>query len=275
MAEGLTSSNELSLDVVNRALACLRRLGQRIRHLPAGNVRVVGTNTLRKAHDSEDFIAAAQRALGHEVEIVSGREEARLIYLGVSHSLEPVANDEARLVVDIGGGSTELILGHQFQARLMESLYMGCVSMSARHFGAGRITAEGFACAENAARQELEAVEQILPRARVGHGHWRFRHDPCRTRRHLRANRQARHHRRRTRGVERTPALGRASGRYRPRGGRRAESAGVSGRSGHRLGHRRRAGNRHHDGFRRSVARGVVARLARPRACRGHPRNHG
>ena len=161
LAEGLTSGNELSPDVVNRALACLRRLGQRIRHLPAGNVRVVGTNTLRKAHDSEDFIAAAQRALGHEVEIVSGREEARLIYLGVSHSLEPVANDEARLVVDIGGGSTELILGHQFQARLMESLYMGCVSMSARHFGAGRITAEGFACAENAARQELEAVEQI------------------------------------------------------------------------------------------------------------------
>lgn len=161
LAEGLTTNNELSPAAVERALACLQRLGQRIRHLPVANVRVVGTNTLRKARDSEDFIAAAQQALGHEIEIVSGREEARLIYLGVSHSLEPTESEETRLVVDVGGGSTELILGQQFQARLMESLYMGCVSMSARHFGTGRMTAAGFADAENAARQELEAVEQI------------------------------------------------------------------------------------------------------------------
>ena len=166
LAEGLNASNELSPAVANRALRCLQRLGQRIRHLPPQNVRVVGTNTLRQARDSEDFLEAAKRALGHEVEIVGGREEARLIYLGVSHSLEPVASDETRLVVDIGGGSTELILGHQFQARLMESLHMGCVSMSNRHFANGRITAEGFVAAENAARQELEAVEQIY----LGHG---------------------------------------------------------------------------------------------------------
>ena len=161
LADGLTAGNELSPAAMERALACLRRLGQRIRHLPARNVRVVGTNTLRKARHSEAFMAAAERALGHEVEIVSGREEARLIYLGVSHSLEPVANEETRFVADVGGGSTELILGHQFQARLMESLYMGCVSMSVRHFGAGKITARGFADAENAAGQELEPVAQI------------------------------------------------------------------------------------------------------------------
>ena len=161
LAAGLTANNELSGAAAKRALACLDRLGQRIRHLPSGHVRVVGTNTLRRARQSEAFITAAERALGHEIEIVSGREEARLIYLGVSHSLESVDDDESRLVVDIGGGSTEIILGTRFQPRLTESLYMGCVSMSARFFPRGKVTPEGFADAESAARQELEAVEHI------------------------------------------------------------------------------------------------------------------
>lgn len=162
LAEGLTNGNELSPLVVARAQACLKRFGQRIRHLPPQRVRVVGTNTLRKARNSQDFIAAAEAVLEHRVEIVSGREEARLIYLGVSHSLEPMEDDaEARLVVDVGGGSTELILGRQFQPHLMESLHMGCVSMSAAFFSDGRIEASRFADAENAARQELEVVEGI------------------------------------------------------------------------------------------------------------------
>ena len=161
LAAGLTENGELSTAVAERALACLRRFGQRIRHLPRRNVRVVGTNTLRKARNSASFVAAAELALGHRVEIVSGREEARLIYLGVSHSLAPMHDRESRLVVDVGGGSTEIILGEHFQPRIMESLHMGCVSMSARCFADGRITAAGFEAAENAARQELEAVEQI------------------------------------------------------------------------------------------------------------------
>lgn len=168
LAEGLEARNEIAPAAAKRALACLQRLGQRIRHLPHTHVRVAGTNTLRKARNSRSFIAAAQRALGHRVEVVSGREEARLIYLGVSHSLETVGADETRLVVDIGGGSTELILGAQFQPRLMESLYIGCVSMSAARFGDGRVTERRFAAAENAARQEFEAVEQIY-RARGWH----------------------------------------------------------------------------------------------------------
>ena len=161
LAEGLTTNNELSAPVVARALACLERIGQRIRRLPRHNVRVVGTNTLRKAHNSAAFIAAAERALGHRVDIVSGSEEARLIYLGVSHSLEAGEEREVRLVVDIGGGSTELILGVHFQPRLMDSLYMGCVSLSRRFFADGKVTAQRFTDAENAARQELEAVAQI------------------------------------------------------------------------------------------------------------------
>ena len=162
LAAGLKVDNTLSDAVAVRAIACLKRLGQRIRDLPPGNVRVVGTNTLRKARNSQDFIVAAERALGHRVEIISGREEARLIYLGVSHSLEPTEDSaESRLVVDIGGGSTELILGRQFQPHLMESLYMGCVSMSEAFFGDGKLREHRFRDAENAARQELEVLEEI------------------------------------------------------------------------------------------------------------------
>ena len=159
IAEGLGDNNALSATVAARALGCLERFGQRIRQLPRQHVRVVGTNTLRKARNSRDFTDAAEQVLGHRVEIVSGREEARLIYLGVSHSLED--QFDSRLVVDVGGGSTELILGRQFQPRLMESLYMGCVSMSARFFPDGRIAARRFADAENVARQELEVIEEI------------------------------------------------------------------------------------------------------------------
>ena len=162
LAAGLNADNTLSAAVAARAIACLKRLGQRIRDLPPGHVRVVGTNTLRKARNSQDFIVAAERALGHRVEIISGREEARLIYLGVSHSLEPMEDSaETRLVVDIGGGSTELILGRQFQPHLMESLYMGCVSMSEAFFGDGKLREHRFRDAENVARQELEVLEEI------------------------------------------------------------------------------------------------------------------
>lgn len=160
LAEGLDASNAITAAASNRALECLGRIGQRIRHLPPTRVRVVGTNALRRARNGEAFIAEAERALGHRVEVVSGREEARLIYLGVSHSLEAAEAGESRLVVDIGGGSTELILGARFEPRLMESLYMGCVSLSATFFADGRVTAARFAEAENVARQELEPVER-------------------------------------------------------------------------------------------------------------------
>ena len=160
LAEGLADRQELSPATSRRALACLERLGQRLRELPARNVRVVGTNALRKARNSRGFIRRAEKALGHRIEIISGREEARLIYLGVSHSLED--ERDSRLVVDIGGGSTEIILGRRFQPRLMESLFIGCVGLSDRFFPDGGITERAMEDAERAARQELEAVEQIF-----------------------------------------------------------------------------------------------------------------
>ena len=156
LAEGLGSSNTLAPNVAQRALNCLERFGQRLRQLDRDNVRVVGTNTLRKAHNSAQFIDAAQAALGHPVEVISGREEARLIYLGVSHALED--NHERRLVIDIGGGSTELILGRRFQPEIMESLYIGCVGLTDEFFGDGCLTEKSLQAAINHCRQELQAV---------------------------------------------------------------------------------------------------------------------
>ncbi|MCZ6853525.1 MAG: exopolyphosphatase, partial [Gammaproteobacteria bacterium] len=105
LAEGLEAKNRLSEEVADRALACLERFGQRLTDLQTQNVRVVGTNTLRKAHGAKGFLAKAEKALRHKVEIISGQEEARLIFLGVSHAVED--HFDRRLVVDIGGGSTE------------------------------------------------------------------------------------------------------------------------------------------------------------------------
>ncbi len=158
LAAGLDADDNLTEPVIERALACLERFGQRLRDLPQENVRVVATNTLRRASNAADFIARAEAALGHTVEVISGREEARLINLGVSHALED--RHERRLVVDIGGGSTELILGRRFEPELMESLYMGCVGVSRQYFGDGRIRAGRFRDAVDHARQELEPVRR-------------------------------------------------------------------------------------------------------------------
>ncbi len=163
LAEGLDADDNLSDAVAQRALSCLERLGQRLRDLPPENVRVVGTNTLRRANNASDFIQRAEAALGHTVEVISGREEARLIYLGVSHALED--QHERRLVVDIGGGSTELILGRRYQPEMMESLYMGCVGLSRSFFPNGQIRASRFEEAVNHARQELEPVRRAYREA--------------------------------------------------------------------------------------------------------------
>ncbi|MGR8918351.1 MAG: exopolyphosphatase [Gammaproteobacteria bacterium] len=157
LAAGLDADNNLTPKAVNRAIACLEQFGERIRDLPPGAVRIVGTNTLRKARNSWGFIRRAEAALGHPVDIISGHEEARLIYLGVAHGLD----DEAaqRLVMDIGGGSTEFIVGRRFEPAYTESVHLGCVSHSGRFFADGKVTKEAVRAAELAARQELEHFE--------------------------------------------------------------------------------------------------------------------
>lgn len=158
LAEGLTEDRDLKPEVASRALACLERFGQRLRGMPPGSVRAVGTNTLRQLNPASDFLALAEGALGHPIEIIAGREEARLIYLGVANGL--AASEQRRLVVDIGGGSTEIIVGEGFTPRLRESLSMGCVSASLRHFGEGVITAAGMSRAELAGAIEIRPVRE-------------------------------------------------------------------------------------------------------------------
>ena len=163
LGAGFDRHHRLTPEARERALRCLERFGQRIRHLPRQAVRVVGTNALRMARDADRFLDAAEAALGHSIDIISGHEEARLIYLGVSHGLADSA--ELRLVMDIGGGSTELIVGRRFEPQLMESLHMGCVSTSTQFFADGVIEPKRMRAAEIAARQEFEPVEEAFAKA--------------------------------------------------------------------------------------------------------------
>lgn len=158
LAGGLDERNQINQATVTRALETLCRFGQRVQELPPGSVRAVGTNTLRKARNSAQFLTQAQRCLGHPIEVIGGREEARLIYLGVSHC---VAQHEGhRLVVDIGGGSTEVIIGERFNALHTESLHMGCVNMTRLYFPKGQINDMAWRAADIAARLEIQPIEQ-------------------------------------------------------------------------------------------------------------------
>jgi len=159
LGEGLGKDKSLDEKVGKRALECLSRFGQRLRGLPSTSVRAVGTNTMRQIADGGKFLRAAEKALGHPIDIIAGAEEARLVYLGVAHGL--AAGEDNRLVVDIGGGSTELILGQGMVPGQRDSLYMGCVSMSKLMFSDGRITEDTMSSAMLRAALEIRPVKQI------------------------------------------------------------------------------------------------------------------
>lgn len=162
LAAGLNDELCLEEDAMERGLDCLRRFAQLIAELPKGAVRIVGTSTLRIAHNRQTFINRAKEILGHDIDVISGREEARLIYLGISHTL-PITQDK-RLAVDIGGGSTEFIIGQHFESKYRGSLQMGCVSFTQRFFKNGNISASRYKQAYTAARLELMEVEQTIKR---------------------------------------------------------------------------------------------------------------
>lgn len=161
---GLLPDKTLKDDAWERALESLSKMGQRLQPLPHHAVWAVGTNTMRQIRDGGAFLKAAQDALGHPIEIIGGREEARLVYLGVAHGL--AAGDETRLVVDIGGGSTELIRGQGLEPVDRESLFMGCVSMTNRFFADGEISETSLDQAILAARVELRPVRRLFDSAR-------------------------------------------------------------------------------------------------------------
>ncbi len=160
LAAGLDEDKYLDQETQEKALACLERFGQRISNFPANSVRIVGTNTLRQAKNSQEFITKAERALGHPIHIISGIEEARLIYQGVAHSLAGNANH--RFVMDIGGSSTEYIIGQHDAAHTKESLNMGCVTVSQQFFKNGKLSKKTFKKATLFAEQHLEPFQSTF-----------------------------------------------------------------------------------------------------------------
>ncbi len=152
---GLDKQGNINKAAQERAFECLETFAQRIRDLPQSAVRIAGTNTLRVAENSQSFVHKAEQILNRPIEIIAGREEARLIYLGVAHGL--AAKEGKRLVVDIGGGSTELIIGQGMQPLCRESLYTGCVSANKRFFDNGKVTKQNMKAAE------LDAALTLFP----------------------------------------------------------------------------------------------------------------
>lgn len=158
LAAGLRPDGRIEKETSERAVACLELFGQRVKGVAQGDVRAVGTYSLRRAHRATGVLDAFQTALGHEIQIISGQEEARLVYLGVVHDI--AVGSQERLVVDIGGGSTECILGSGFDVQESQSLHMGCVSFSRRYFPDGKINAERLELARTAARLQLQSLER-------------------------------------------------------------------------------------------------------------------
>jgi len=156
LAAGLDEDNRLSDEVAERALACLSRFSQLLRSLPVQNIRAVGTNALRRLQGKSHFLEKAEKTLGHSIEIIAGREEARLIYLGVSKW--SAYGDESRLVIDIGGGSTEIIAGKGDAALCRESLEVGCVVLSNQFFADGKLSNKRFRKAVLTAELAIQPV---------------------------------------------------------------------------------------------------------------------
>ncbi len=157
---GLDENNNLTPQKQEEALAVLARFGERLIGFEKNQVKVVGTSALRVARNAEDFITLANKILGFNVEVISGAEEARLIYIGAMHSM--AFSQEKRLVIDIGGGSTEFVTGVGYDPQVMESVTMGCVSFSNRYFLDGELTERNFANAIFAARGRVQAMEHLF-----------------------------------------------------------------------------------------------------------------
>jgi exopolyphosphatase/guanosine-5'-triphosphate,3'-diphosphate pyrophosphatase len=159
LAAGLSSDNILSAEAMERGWQCLRLFAERLQDIPQPQIRVVATATLRLAVNAQDFLDKAQEILGCPVQVIRGEEEARLIYQGVAHT---TGGDDRRLVVDIGGASTELVTGKGAQTTSLFSLSMGCVTWLERFFTDRNLAQENFDEAEKAARDVLRPVADEL-----------------------------------------------------------------------------------------------------------------
>ncbi len=161
----LDEYRNLTPEAIERGLKCLARFGETLKGIPKHHVRAVATQTLREAKNRDVFLKLAKKALGYEIEVISGVEEARLIYQGVSRLLPQ--SDEKRLVIDVGGRSTEFILGQHLNAETTDSLRVGSVAWSLKYFSDGALAEKNFQRAEIAAESFLDAVAHIYQ-----HSHW-------------------------------------------------------------------------------------------------------
>ncbi|NCB56006.1 MAG: guanosine-5'-triphosphate,3'-diphosphate diphosphatase [Gammaproteobacteria bacterium] len=155
LAAGLDTEHNLSLEAMARGWDCLRLFAEQLQDVPRENIRVVGTATLRLARNVDSFLRTAEQVLGHHIEIISGEDEARTIYQGVSWTSSGEGN---RLVIDIGGASTELVIGESNEAKLLNSLHMGCVTWIKRYFADGLLNEANFTAAIDAAKAVLQEV---------------------------------------------------------------------------------------------------------------------
>jgi exopolyphosphatase/guanosine-5'-triphosphate,3'-diphosphate pyrophosphatase len=155
LADGLSADNVLSEEAIQRGLSCLALFAERLQGFSASNVTIVGTHTLRQAVNAQDFLQRAADVIPYPIEVISGHEEARLIFMGVEHTQPEKGR---KLVIDIGGGSTELVIGEDFEPKLVESRRMGCVSFANLYFPNGVISQENFRRARLAAAQKLETL---------------------------------------------------------------------------------------------------------------------
>ncbi|MEI2267217.1 exopolyphosphatase [Erwinia sp. CGal63] len=155
LADGLDHNNVLAEEAIERGLSCLALFAERLQGFSAANVTIVGTHTLRQAVNAEDFLQRAADVIPYPIEVISGQEEARLIFMGVEHTQPEKGR---KLVIDIGGGSTELVIGEDFEPKLVESRRMGCVSFANLYFPGGAISKENFRRARLAATQKLETL---------------------------------------------------------------------------------------------------------------------
>ncbi|MEN4870227.1 exopolyphosphatase [Kosakonia cowanii] len=155
LADGLDSNNMLSEEAMERGIACLSLFAERLQGFDPASVCIVGTHTLRQASNATEFLKRAEKVIPYPIEIIPGNEEARLIFMGVEHTQPEKGR---KLVVDIGGGSTELVIGEDFQPQLVESRRMGCVSFAQLYFAGSTINGENFRRARMAATQKLESL---------------------------------------------------------------------------------------------------------------------
>jgi exopolyphosphatase/guanosine-5'-triphosphate,3'-diphosphate pyrophosphatase len=166
---GLDENRNLTPSAMQRGWDCLARFGERLVGFKKSNVRAVATQTLREARNREEFLSKGQTILGFPIEVISGREEARMIYQGVARMLPET--HERRLVIDIGGRSTEIILGHHFEPQVMESYRTGSVAWSMKYFADGQFTPEAFYRAQIAAKAVLDEAIDLYPKEEWDHAY--------------------------------------------------------------------------------------------------------